>query len=245
MKRLLLLLLPLLLCGAASFNGSSQGASTTSNIELGTNRVTLSYWVRHETTNNLKLILELGNNAGSVNNTFYASCEGTPAPSNFQAFNIRGTGNNIFRSTTTIPINTWTHTVAVLNKSTTYGDLTLYENGFASGLARPYAATTNSNGTANFAALPLRVGARNTTALRFTGQIQDLAIYAGEVSAAEAYSLGAQRMSPEKVRSAKLLYYWPFSAGENPANSPDLVGGIPVNSGTKSIVQEQAPTYRK
>jgi hypothetical protein len=78
-----------------------------------------------------------------------------------------------------------------------------------------------------------------------SGSFQDLAIYAGEVSAAEAYALGAQRMSPEKVRSAKLLYYWPFSAGENPSNSPDLVGGIPVNSGTKSIVQEQAPTFRK
>jgi hypothetical protein len=78
-----------------------------------------------------------------------------------------------------------------------------------------------------------------------SGFLQDVAIYAGEVSAAEAYSLGAQRMSPEKVRSAKLLYYWPFSAGENPSNSPDLVGGIPVNSGTKSITTEQAPTFRK
>jgi hypothetical protein len=241
MKRVMLLLMPLFLCGAASFNGSSQGASTTSNIELGTNIVTLSYWVRHETTNNSKIIMELGNNAATVNNTFYAAAE----PVTFQSFNIRGTANNTFRSTTQIPINAWMHTVAVLDKSTTYGDLRLYENGLTAGLARPYAGVTNSNGTANFASLPLRVGARTISSLRFTGQIQDLAIYAGEVSAAEAYSLGAQRMSPEKVRSAKLLYYWPFSAGENPNNSPDLVGGIPVNSGTKSITTEQAPTFRK
>jgi hypothetical protein len=243
MKRLLLLLLPLFLCGAASFNGTTQGAGTSSAVsEVNTNRLTVSYWVRHSATN-IAVVLEHSTTASSSSqaNPRFAFFRGASA-ANSEDFAMRAAD---WRWEWIVNVlNEWKHRVVVYDMTTVSGDIRLYTNGIP-------AATTvrlnllNASGVGFQTGQSLFVGARNTSSDRMSGLFQDLAIYAGEVSAAEAYALGAQRMSPEKVRSAKLLYYWPFSAGENPANSPDLVGGIPVNSGTKSIVQEQAPTYRK
>jgi hypothetical protein len=243
MKRLLLLLLPMFLCGAASFNGTTDGASTTSTVGYGANQISLSYWFLLGRTNVNQMLIESSAQASAVanSNAFYVAY-----PSGRDEVAIHGTGSFFSVAQTPASIvspNVWNHRVVVLDRTMTTNRIAIYGNGVPLSLNYTF---FNGNSTDAFLPYRLFVGARNNSAsLDANGVLQDLAIYAGEVSAAEAYSLGAQRMSPEKVRSAKLLYYWPFHAGENPANSPDLVGGIPVNSGTKSIVQEQAPTFRK
>jgi hypothetical protein len=245
MKRLLLLLLPLLLCGAASFNGTTEGAGTSSSITaVGTNLLTVSYWVNHSATN-VGVVLEQSANAGLGTQALprFAIYRGDSGQTS-EDFAMKANGWR-FEWISGNTLNVWKHRVVVYDMTTSAGDVRVYTNGIVA--ATTIRLNTLVSTTVGFTtAQSFFVGARNNgTSPHMSGFLQDVAIYAGEVSAAEAYALGARRMSPEKVRSAKLLYYWPFSAGENPANSPDLVGGTPINSGTKSIVQEQAPTYRK
>lgn len=241
MTRVLLMLLPLLLCGAASFDGSSQGASTTGTLSYGTNVVTFSYWVRFTLTTSGRVIFENRNNfnTGSLNfAAFY-----NDAATGQEAWSSKGVSTyRVERAASgSTATNQWVHRVVVYDASTSSHDIKAYGDGAALSLT----VASSANLAGNWSGNRFYLGARGESSLRFQGEIQDLAVYAGEVSSDEAYSLGAQRMSPLKVRSAKLLYYWPFSAGENASNSPDLVGGIPVDSGTKSITTEQAPTFRK
>lgn len=247
MKRLLLILLPLLMCGAASFNGSSQGASTTETIGgIGTNLISMAFRIRFVTTN-ASVQFELTTSVTSVGNTPSFAFDTVNAPG-YLDVNISG-GSGAFhvkRLNTYHPTGSWDSHVVVLDRqSSSTNQIRWYTNGVSAGLTQ-VSSYGNGGGTTAFKVDRLYFGARNNGSLyRMNGFLQDVSIFAGEVSAAEAYMLGSQRMSPLKVRSAKLINYWPFSAGENASNSPDLVGGIPVNSGTKSIVLEQAPTYRK
>lgn len=247
MNRLLLILLPLLLCGAASFNGSSQGASTSADIgTIGTNLLTVAFRVSFNTTNGC-LLLESSENYNTAANT-PAIAIGTAGVAGYVDASIHGSGALYFvrRTITQFDLNSWhSHVIVFDRQSSSTNQIRWYTNGVSAGLVQ-IGVSGNGGGTTVFKASErFYFGARGETSLRLSGFLQDVAIFAGEVSAAEAHMIGAQRMSPLKVRSAKLINYWPFSAGENASNSPDLVGGIPVNSGTKSIVLEQAPTYRK
>lgn len=242
--RSLFIIVPLLCCGAAYFDGSTTGDGTSGNIDaIGTNILSISYWVKHSTTN-VGTVMEHSTNVGIGTRALprWGVYRGDSA-ANSEDFAIKANGWR-YEWVAGNVTGVWKHRVVVYDMSTANGDIVVYTNGIAAGTTIRLNTLSATNAPFD-AAHRFYFGKRSGSTDRITGFLQDVAIYAGTVSSDEAYRLGAQRMSPLKVRSAKLLYYWPFSAGEDAGNSPDLVGGRPANNGTKFIVQDQAPTYRK
>jgi len=174
---------------ALSFNGSSQDASSNTTIAYGATAITVTFWLNLDTTSGTQVILESSSNYNSNNNCFILFCDaGT-----FEA-GIQASAGYRAETVTAPSTGTWVHIAAVYdnNASGGNGDIKLYFNGVEQTLT---VALNTKSTTGNFASQTLYVMARGASSLFTSGDMDDLRVYAGELSAAQIlaiYNAGAQ-----------------------------------------------------
>jgi hypothetical protein len=165
---------------ALDFDGSSDDASTSSNITFGTNVVTVAMWVYFDATNNTRMLIEGSDNAVNNANTFSLFVEG-----GYLQASIRSTTAGQFRIERIIAPATgaWHHVLVVFDNSTNTGNEDIWLNGVSQSTST-YINTKTTNGV--FAAYRVYVGARNTNLTYTDGRIDDVRIYSGDRSASVA-----------------------------------------------------------
>lgn len=158
---------------AALFDGT-KSIKTNANFVTGTDKVSISLWVKFTATSTGTVIVELGNAAPSAsNNLFDVVLRST------DAFTFRAKGGVRYAQ---IILDTWYHFVLVADLSHPLlgRKILFYRNGQLIGTQEG-----PINDTGNFANGILHIGQRGGTTLGFNGYIQDLQIYNRALSAGE------------------------------------------------------------
>ena len=156
---------------AATFNGS-QSLKTNSNFVLGTDKVSISLWLKTSQTV-LGNILELSNNFNNNNA--------------FSSFINDSEGNNSGTSAININDNTWRHIVLIIDRSKVGSQQnSIYVNGILS-----YVQNTNyqEDLNGNFGLFPLFIGQRAGSSLGINGQMKFLKIFNYPLSPSEITNL--------------------------------------------------------
>ena len=165
---------------AATFNGS-QSLKTNSNFVIGTDKVSISFWMK-TTQTAAAVVGEMSPNTNS-NNTFSWYINDNVA--NSVQFNSRNTGNN--QSVRTGANNgTWKHFVAVIDRSqNAANEILIYENGSLVTFTKPYSQDNNKNFGNNI----LFIGQRGGSQYGFNGQMKFLKIFNYPLSPSEITNL--------------------------------------------------------
>ena len=167
---------------AATFNGS-QSLKTNSNFVIGTDKVSISFWIKTSQTNTA-VITELGTNTNS-NNSFISSINDTLA--NRVSITDHISGYNIGNSAININDNNWHHVVLMINRSLVGNQKNkIYVDGILS-----YVQNTNyqSDLNGNWGIFPLFIGQRGGSLYGFNGQMKFLKIFNYPLSQAEITNL--------------------------------------------------------
>ena len=165
---------------AATFNGS-QSIKTNANFNIGTDKVSISFWMKTSQTATA-VVGEMSPNTNS-NNTFSWYINDNVA--NSIQFNSQNTGQN--QSARTGANNgTWKHFVAVIDRSQNgANEILIYENGSLVTFTKPN--STDNNG--NFGNNILFIGQRAGNSLGFNGQMKFLKIFNYPLSTTEITNL--------------------------------------------------------
>ena len=164
---------------AAVFNGS-QSLKTNANFNIGTDKVSISFWLKSSVTTR-GLIAEISNNP-DTNNVF--SVEINKGSTNFNAMS-RNTGFNERRYANTYD-GSWNHYVIIIDRSLNATDeIKLYKNN--SFVTSTLSSSTDNNGI--FGAYQLFIGQRDGSTTGFNGQLKFLKIFNYPLSQTEITNL--------------------------------------------------------
>lgn len=133
-------------------------------------------------------------------------------------------GSNRSTTATVFSADTWCHVGATFDG--TVGQL--YFNGAAVGT--PFSQA----GTITTSTQVFNLGVVADTTNRYSGTLAELAVWNTPLSAGEMASLG-KCFSPQMIRPASQVAYWPFAGRANP--EPDIVGGY------NATIAEGSPAY--
>ena len=167
---------------AASFNGS-QSLKTNANFMIGTDKVSISFWIKTSQTAT-SAVIELGTNTNS-NNSFICSINDTLA--NRVSITDHISGYNVGSSATNINNNTWRHIVLTIDRSLVGNQQNkIYVDGVLSYVQN---ASLQSDLNGNWALNPLFIGQRGGSQYGFNGQIKFLKIFNYPLSTTEITNL--------------------------------------------------------
>ena len=165
---------------AATFNGS-QSLKTNSNFIIGTDKVSISFWMKTSQTN-VAIISELSSNSDNTN-AFYVALNN--AIVNHLSLRDR-IGSNYNFSTSPHNIGDWNHIVCIIDRSLPIAnECSIYVNKILSSTV--FVTSGEVNG--NFGLLPLFIGQRGGSSLGFKGQMKFLKIFNYPLSTTEITNL--------------------------------------------------------
>ncbi len=206
-----------------SSNNDYLDAGNPSALNLTGDEVTLSTWIRLESTGIEMKIFAKWADVGSQWQYLLSTNGGDKC-----LFAIYDGSTNIATGTTSLVTNTWYHVAGTYDGSA----LRIYCNGIEEDL-------TANTGSMSSTSAPVRIGAGSGgsgTEQPFDGEIGHCAIWDKGLSANEIESLAAG-ISPLKVRGGNLLSYWPLN-GQSP--ELDLVGSHNMTV-TGAIIADEPP----
>ena len=171
--------------GALSFDGSGDYVSTGSIDFSGTNKITVSFWVKPNTASTgSNILVEMSSAYNSRADSFivfFREDETIEAT-------VRGNiGYNAWWTTSTLTPGEWHHVVAVFDKSLSSQESKAYLNGSLDGAIRP--GGFDADNTNNFGNQPIYIASRAGSSLYFNGSIDDVHIYDKALSAEEIQQL--------------------------------------------------------
>ena len=207
---------------ARNFDGSNDylDAGNPSALNLSGDEVTLSAWIRLETTNDEGKILAKWSDAAGQFQYLLSTNSGDQC-----LFAVFPGVTKIAQGSTTLVMNTWYHIAGVYDGS----ELRVYCNGVLED-------STSATGNLTARNIPVRIGAGSGgsgSENPFDGDIAHCAIWDTPLSNDEILSL-ASGISPLKIRkNNNLLFYAPVN-GQDPEY--DVVGqaDLTVNGSVKS-----------
>ena len=169
---------------AATFNGS-QSLKTNANFNVGTDKVSVSFWLKTSQTA-LASILELSSNVNN-NNSFASFINNTLANRINVIDQSIGYNYNIGDSALNVNNNTWKHIVLMIDRSKVGSQQNkIYVDGILSYIQDTTRQTDlNGQWTSN----PLFIGQRNGSSLGFNGQMKFLKIFNYPLSTTEITNL--------------------------------------------------------
>lgn len=157
---------------ALSFDGVNDLVSVADTTALDlTNGMTLEAWVRPSSTAAWRTVL-LKERSGGLSYGLYAS-NGASRPSGY----IRIGGDIDTQSTSSLPVNAWSHVAVTYNGSV----LRLYVNG-------TQVASRNQTGSISTSSNPLRIGGNLSWGEYFAGLIDEVRVYNRALSQSEIQS---------------------------------------------------------
>ena len=167
---------------AATFNGS-QSLKTNSNFNIGTDKVSISLWLKTSQTA-AAIVSEISTNASSGNNAFGVYINDLLA--NRIEIVDNQSGLNIGNSAININDNNWHHIVLMIDRSLGTSQNKIYVDGILS-----YVKNTSyqSDLNGNWALNPLFIGQRGGSKLGLNGQIKFLKIFNYLLSTTEITNL--------------------------------------------------------
>lgn len=167
---------------AATFNGS-QSLKTNANFVIGTDKVSISFWIKTSQTATA-IITELSTNTNN-NNAFYNALNDLLA--NRISIGDHTSGYNIGDSAININDNNWHHVVMMINRSLVGNQQNkIYVDGILSYVQN---TTYKSDLNGNFGIYPLFIGQRGGSQYGFNGQMKFLKIFNYPLSTAEITNL--------------------------------------------------------
>ena len=166
---------------AATFNGS-QSLKTNYNFMIGTDKVSISFWIKTNQTA-VAIIAELSTNTNN-NNAFYNALNDLLA--NRIALGDHISGYNIGDSAININDNNWHHVVLIIDRSLGTSQNKIYVDGILSYVQN---STYQSDLNGNFGIYPLFIGQRGGSQYGFNGQMKFLKIFNYPLSPSEITNL--------------------------------------------------------
>ena len=168
---------------AATFNGS-QSIKTNANFNVGTDKVSISFWIKTSQTAT-SAVLELSTNAPSGNNAFGVYINDLLA--NRIEIIDNQSGLNMGNSAININDNQWRHIVLTIDRSLAGNQRNkIYVDGV---LSYVQSTTYQSDLNGNWALNPLFIGQRAGSSLGFNGQMKFLKIFNYTLSTTEVTNL--------------------------------------------------------
>ena len=166
---------------AAVFNGS-QSIKTNANFNIGTDKVSISFWIKTNQTTPA-IIAELSTNTNN-NNAFYNVINDLLP--NRIAIGDHISGYNIGNSAININDNSWHHVVLMIDRSLGTSQNKIYVDGVLS-----YVQNTSyqSDLNGNWGLFPLFIGQRAGNSIGFNGQLKFLKIFNSILSETEITNL--------------------------------------------------------
>ena len=157
---------------AATFNGS-QSLKTNSNFVLGTDKVSISFWMKTSQTV-VSIITELSTNSNNFN-SFYGAINNA-IPNRVDVYdNISSSSNNLGSSSVNINDNIWHHIILMIDRNQpALNQNKIYVDGVLSYIQH---TSRKSDTSGDFGILPLFVGQRAGNSLGFNGQMKNLKIW--------------------------------------------------------------------
>ena len=167
---------------AATFNGS-QSIKTNANFYIGTDKVSISFWIKTSQTAT-GIIAELSTNTNN-NNAFYNALNDLLA--NRISIGDHTSGYNIGDSAININNNTWRHIVLTIDRSLVGNQQNkIYVDGILSYVQN---TTYQSDLNGNWGLFPLFIGQRGGSLYGFNGQMKFLKIFNYPLSTTEITNL--------------------------------------------------------
>ena len=168
---------------AATFNGS-QSIKTNANFNIGTDKVSISFWIKTRQTATAAVI-ELGTNTNS-NNSFICSTNDTLS-NRISITDHNSSGHNIGNSAIKINDNVWRHIVLTIDRTLVGNQQNkIYVDGVLS-YVQSTTHQTDLNG--QWALNPLFIGQRGGSLYSFSGQLKFLKIFNYPLSTTEITNL--------------------------------------------------------
>ena len=169
---------------AATFNGS-QSLKTNANFVIGTDKVSVSFWIKTSQTD-AAVVAELNTNFFQFN-CFGVFINDLLANRIEIVDNIVGRSHNIGNSSININDNNWHHVVMMINRSLVGNQQNkIYVDGILSYVQN---TTYQSDLNGNWGLFPLFIGQRGGSSLGFNGQIKFLKIFNYPLSTTEITNL--------------------------------------------------------
>jgi len=204
-------------------NNDHLDAGNPPALDLAGDKVTLSAWIRLESTANEGKILAKWADSGSRFQYLLSTDGGDRC-----LFAIFNGGTKIVTGTTVLAVGVWFHVAGVYDGS----DLRVYCNGLEE-------ATTSATGNMPSTTAPVRIGAGSGGSGSedpFDGDIGHCAIWDDGLSADGVKSLSVG-INPLAIRRDSLQAYWPLN-GQSPELDVTLNQNMTV---TGAIVAEEPP----
>ena len=168
---------------AATFNGS-KSLKTNANFVLGTDKVSISLWLKTSQTT-LGNILELSNNFND-NNAFSSFINDLVA-NKIAIYDHNSAGDSYGTSAININDNTWRHIVLMIDRSKVGSQQnSIYVNGI---LSYVQSTTYQSDLNGNWGLFQLFIGQRGGSSLGFNGRMKFLKIFNYPLSTTEITNL--------------------------------------------------------
>ena len=169
---------------AATFNGS-QSLKTNANFVIGTDKVSISFWMKTSQTA-VSIITELSTNSNNFNSCYGAI--NNAIPNRVDVYdNISISSNNLGSSSVNINDNIWHHIILMIDRSQpALNQNKIYVDGVLSYIQN---TSRKSDTSGNFGILPLFVGQRAGNSLGFNGQLKFLKIFNYPLSTTEITNL--------------------------------------------------------
>lgn len=171
--------------GTQSINFVSGCVKTPSNLPIGTDKVSISFWLKQSSTS-LGALMELSSNSSTNLETFGII---RSINTDFRDRSVGGT-NYIIESSSIF--SSWTHVVFTIDRSLgAFSENTIYLNGELSttSVRAKEGGGDPQDLSGNFGNFPLFVGQRNAGSVPFTGNLQDIKIYRRVLTASEIRNL--------------------------------------------------------
>ena len=168
---------------AAVFNGS-QSIKTNANFNIGTDKVSISFWIKTNQTA-AAVVSEISTNASSGNNAFGVYINDLLA-NRIEIVNNQS-GLNIGNSAININDNNWHHVVLMIDRSFIGNqENKIYVDGV---LSYVQSTTYQKDTSGNFVNFPLFIGQRAGSSIGFNGQLKFLKIFNSILSETEITNL--------------------------------------------------------
>ena len=163
---------------AATFNGS-QSIKTNANFVIGTDKVSISFWIKRTSTH-LSFISELSSNSDSKNGTFYVAF--------LNATTTLRVGDRTPDNTRDVSVTTniWKHIVIVIDRALDANNTTKI---YIDGIRQSEAVIQNNNTSGNYINDILFIGQRGGNSSGFIGQIKFFKIFNYPLSTTEITNL--------------------------------------------------------
>ena len=169
---------------AATFNGS-QSLKTNSNFVIGTDKVSISFWIKTNQTA-VAIIAELSTNTNN-NNAFYNAISDLTPNKIAVGDHTSGSSYNIGDSAININDNNWHHVVLMIDRSLVGNQQNkIYVDGILSYVQN---ASLQSDLNGNWGLFPLFIGQRGGSLYGFNGQMKFLKIFNYPLSTTEITNL--------------------------------------------------------